>query len=575
MNAESIEWQHDVGRDELDVSADEDVVPEWQEPEVRRMPASYQALKAEYPALSAEEEVSLGFAIRAGRVAASDLVDREARGSLDLIERRRLLAIKTQGEQARQRMILSNMGLVYSIAGHYAGKGVEWEDLIQSGLGAVVNTAGEAVVGGLMHAVDKFDPASGNKFSTYATWWIRQAMSYTVAVHNGVIRLPAKLDQQVRILHAQRQKMFQETGKEPSDKVLAEAVGASESEVGELRVMHDIYRGKGSVLSIDETIDAEGRRRTLGDSIPSPGVDPGAEDGPLLGDTKLLLGALTLRQAYAIKELALYELAGEGSLVEITAGVGAGYNVPTLRRDVRVASKALLEYAAISGLGDGHWLLAYARRQLAPPNREMPTHPRISLEALTHDESLAVVTERALLTMAQKAYEPLRLLYQEGMTVEATAAELGISVRAVRLTDMRSSATLLANAQQIAAGGFDYAAWQSADMRRLRSPLGLLTAIGERIPGKARLPELESVAVKRILESTKLSPDERNWLARRYGLQLPADYAAVTAAAPPNATHLATLKLRGESQQLGTYIEPASQEGSVDGYLRSSQTNKR
>src|SRR5690606_28714263 len=124
------------------------------------------------PLLSAPEEVDLAKRIEQGMQAAERLADLEASGELeqlDFTERRRLERLVAKGERAKSELTQANLRLVVSIAKRYVGRGMLILDLIQEG-----NL-------GLMRAVEKFDYTKGFKFSTYATWWIRQAITRAIA----------------------------------------------------------------------------------------------------------------------------------------------------------------------------------------------------------------------------------------------------------------------------------------------------------------------------------------------------------------------------------------------------------
>jgi RNA polymerase primary sigma factor len=125
--------------------------------------------------------------------------------------------------EALQQFTLSNLRLVVSIAKRYTGRGLSLIDLIQEG-----NL-------GLMRAVQKFDWRRGFKFSTYATWWIRQAITRAIADKGRTIRLPAHVSDQLSKLNLARQRLTQELGRPPTDEELAPSLGIAPARVGELR----------------------------------------------------------------------------------------------------------------------------------------------------------------------------------------------------------------------------------------------------------------------------------------------------------------------------------------------------
>lgn len=159
--------------------------------------------------LSADDEVRLAEQIVAGQQAAARLADDDA----DPGERQELEAECAAGAQARQRMIEANLRLVAAIAARYQGRGLELEDLIAEG-----NI-------GLIRAVEKFDHTKGFRFSTYATWWIMQAVTRAIADRGRVVRLPVHIHETLNRMGRTFQKLRQDLNREPSDEELAEAMG--------------------------------------------------------------------------------------------------------------------------------------------------------------------------------------------------------------------------------------------------------------------------------------------------------------------------------------------------------------
>ncbi len=159
--------------------------------------------------LSGEDERGLAQAIEEGHRAAA-LLDDE---SIDSHTQRRLIRTVQAGQTAKSELIQANLRLVVSIAKRYSGRGMQFLDLIQEG-----NL-------GLMRAVDKFDHTKGFKFSTYATWWIRQAITRSIADQARTIRIPVHMVESMnRVLRTQRQ-MHQELEREPTLDELAERCG--------------------------------------------------------------------------------------------------------------------------------------------------------------------------------------------------------------------------------------------------------------------------------------------------------------------------------------------------------------
>jgi len=159
------------------------------------------------PLLNASEEVSIAKRIEAGAIAASRLADLAAVGELDRLpfeERRALQRAGKDGDRATDELIQANLRLVVSIAKRYVGRGMQLLDLIQEG-----NL-------GLMRAVQKFDYTKGFKFSTYATWWIRQAITRAIADQARTIRIPVHMVETINKLLRISRQLMQELGREPT-----------------------------------------------------------------------------------------------------------------------------------------------------------------------------------------------------------------------------------------------------------------------------------------------------------------------------------------------------------------------
>ncbi len=174
------------------------------------------------PLLTAADEVALARAVEAGLFAGERLA--EAR-DLDPRLRSELEEVVRRGRQAKARLIEANLRLVVSVAKRYVGRGLPMLDLIQEG-----NV-------GLIRAVEKFDYTKGFKFSTYATWWIRQAISRALADQSRTIRMPVHVVETMnKVLRVQR-RMMQELGREPAPQEIAREVGIEPVRVLELLAM--------------------------------------------------------------------------------------------------------------------------------------------------------------------------------------------------------------------------------------------------------------------------------------------------------------------------------------------------
>jgi RNA polymerase primary sigma factor len=160
------------------------------------------------PLLTAEEEVELAQRIERGRMAREEL----ARGNVNARRRHELRRLIEDGWGAREHLITANSRLVISVAKKYMGRGVPFLDLIQEG-----NI-------GLIRATKKFDYRRGHKFSTYATWWIRQAVTRAIADQGRTIRVPVHMGDQINKLLRVQHQLTQRLGREPSVDELAEAL---------------------------------------------------------------------------------------------------------------------------------------------------------------------------------------------------------------------------------------------------------------------------------------------------------------------------------------------------------------
>ncbi len=197
------------------------------------------------PLLTAEEEVELAKRMERGQLAKERL---EA-GVEDPIEREYLLWVVRDGERAQEHLIKANSRLVVSVAKKYVGRGVPFLDLIQEG-----NI-------GLIRAVNKFDYRRGYKFSTYATWWIRQAVTRAIADQGRTIRVPVHMYEQINRLTRTSRQLVQELGREPTTEEIAEALGVSPKKV------EQVIRVSQRPLSLEMPVGEE-EDSYLGDFIP-------------------------------------------------------------------------------------------------------------------------------------------------------------------------------------------------------------------------------------------------------------------------------------------------------------------
>jgi RNA polymerase primary sigma factor len=170
------------------------------------------------PLLTAEEEVSLAKRMERGEIARKRLDERIE----DAVEQETLLWEIRDGERAQEHLIKANSRLVVSVAKKYVGRGVPFLDLIQEG-----NI-------GLIRAVNKFDYRRGYKFSTYATWWIRQAVTRAIADQGRTIRVPVHMYEQINRLTRASRQLVQELGRDPTTEEIAVALDVPAKKVEQI-----------------------------------------------------------------------------------------------------------------------------------------------------------------------------------------------------------------------------------------------------------------------------------------------------------------------------------------------------
>ncbi|MFI7280852.1 RNA polymerase sigma factor SigB [Micromonospora chersina] len=233
--------------------------------------------------LTAAQEVELSKRIEAGLFAEEKLstctpVSTELRADLELIA--------VEGRASKDHLLEANLRLVVSIAKRYTGRGMAFLDLIQEG-----NL-------GLIRAVEKFDYTKGYKFSTYATWWIRQAITRAMADQARTIRIPVHMVEQVNRMVRVRRELSVTLGREPTVAEVATALEIPEYQVIEL-ISYDR-----EPVSLDQTVGEDGES-ALGDFVAAvdPNADPGdaAGDGELRNEVRIVLATLSQREQAVIR----------------------------------------------------------------------------------------------------------------------------------------------------------------------------------------------------------------------------------------------------------------------------------
>ncbi|RLC67786.1 MAG: RNA polymerase subunit sigma [Chloroflexi bacterium] len=233
------------------------------------------------PLLTYEEEVELAKRLERGREAQRQL----ARNGHDPQERARLERLIAQGKEAREHLIKANTRLVISIAKRYRGHGMPFLDLIQAG-----NV-------GLIKAVDKFDYRRGNKFGTFATWWIRQSITRSLTQQGRTIRIPVHMSDRIRRLHKTAQWLEQRLGRRPTPAEIAEEMDLEPSKVRwMLRVS---WRPLSLERPVGEDEDTEFGNFIEDESVPSPSKS--AERQLLRQDLEEMLTSLTPREVYVLR----------------------------------------------------------------------------------------------------------------------------------------------------------------------------------------------------------------------------------------------------------------------------------
>jgi RNA polymerase primary sigma factor len=272
------------------------------QPAVSTPAAMYLREISRVPLLSAADEVALAQAIEHGKEA----LTRVAQTTLSPEERSKLLSTVERGDAGRRRLTESNLRLVVSVAKRYVGRGVPLLDLIQEG-----NI-------GLTRAVEKFDWRRGFKFSTYATWWIRQAITRAIADQARTIRIPVHMVETINRLIQVSRRLQQELGREPTPEEIATVVEMPAEKIRE------IFRASQVPISLQTRVGEEDES-DLGEFIADTAALAPSEAVAhelLREQIDDVLGELTIRERRALQLRFGLEDGRRRTLEEVGADLG-------------------------------------------------------------------------------------------------------------------------------------------------------------------------------------------------------------------------------------------------------------
>ena len=314
----SVRHKRDVDDDEPDVHFDEEATLMWLDTDIVEDAGYQQALDSDdvvglylkeagrVPLLTADEEVSLAQRMEAAQEARDILEDQGETMPYDDVYDLREIII--DGEEAQEHLIRANARLVISVAKKYIGRGVPFLDLIQEG-----NI-------GLIRATNKFEWQRGHKFSTYATWWIRQAVSRAVADQGRTIRVPVHMGDQLNRMRRVQLQLTQEMGRDPT---IDEIAVGMETTPDKIENLLEIARRP---VSLETPIDEEGDS-TFGDFVEDVNSPAPAEEVATMLLHEQLGAALDrlppreaqiLRLRYGLEDGRVYTLEEVGQAIGVT-----------------------------------------------------------------------------------------------------------------------------------------------------------------------------------------------------------------------------------------------------------------
>ena len=259
----------------------------------------YMREMGQVPLLTLDDEVALAKRMEQGREAVQSLDS----GVDDAAEVERLEAIVRDGQEARRHLIEANTRLVVNIAKRYRNMGLPFLDLIQAG-----NI-------GLIKAVDKFEYQRGFRFATYATWWIRQAVTRSLSQHSRTIRIPVHTDDRVRRVYKVSQELEQKLGRRPEADEIAEEM----EDVGPADIRW-LLRVSRRPKSLNAPLSDEGDADEFGDLLPDEDLvrpDISAETEMLAEDVRAIVATLSPREARILRLRYGLDGGGDHTLKEI------------------------------------------------------------------------------------------------------------------------------------------------------------------------------------------------------------------------------------------------------------------